>query len=294
MTENTKNSTASGQNANASSGRVSLPAPTAWPFVLAAGITLAWASLVTHVIIGIVGMILAMIAAVGWFRQVLPHEKHEEVRILVVPVDFRIKRRAVARVQLDETHRAQLPLQTYPISSGIKGGIAGGIAMIVPAEVYALLKFHSLWYTINLLGGAGTRGAPPTEAQLTSFHLTWFVTAVCIHAAASLLVGLLYGALLPLWPRRPILLGGVIAPLLWTGMLHSILGIVNPFFDQRISWPWFAASQFFFGVVAGITVFRFGKMKRLAQLPLAVRLGVQTPGIIEPRSDQDKSPEEHQ
>ena len=25
------------------------------------------------------------------------------------------------------------------------------------------------------------------------------------------------------------LLGGIIAPVLWTGLLHSVLGIVNPF-----------------------------------------------------------------
>lgn len=270
----------------AKSESVRLPAPTAWPFLLAAGVALMAASLVTHIAIGAVGLALAVISATGWFRQVLPHERHEEIRVEVMPIDISTQRRRVARIQLDETHRAQLPLQTYPISSGLKGGIAGGIAMIVPAEIYGLLKFHSLWYTINLLGGAGTRGAPPTEAQLTSFHLSWFVTAVVIHAAASVLVGLLYGALLPTWPRRPILLGGVIAPLLWTGMLHSILGIVNPFFDQRISWPWFAASQIVFGLVAGLTVYRIGNMRRLKQLPLAVRLGVQTPGIIEPRDSQ--------
>ena len=36
----------------------------------------------------------------------------------------------VARIDVGETHRAQLPLETFPISSGIIGGIAGGIAMV--------------------------------------------------------------------------------------------------------------------------------------------------------------------
>jgi len=36
-------------------------------------------------------------------------------------------------------------------------------------------------------------------------------------------------------PRRPILLGGVIAPLLWTGLIHSILGIVNPVLNEAYS-----------------------------------------------------------
>lgn len=285
------NNPTSGQNpahAQRSRETVTLPAPTAWPFFLAAGITMIWASLVTNEAIAWIGAVLSGTAAVGWFRQMLPREKHEEVEVVVAPIDIRTERRRVARIQLDETHRAQLPLQAYPLSSGLKGGIAGGIAMIIPAEIYGLLKFHSLWYTINLLGGAGTRGVPPAQSQLLAFHLSWFVTALCIHAAASVLVGLLYGALLPALPRHPVVLGGVIAPLLWTGLLHSILGIVNPFFDQRISWPWFAASQFLFGLVAGITVYRLGGMKRLAQLPLAARLGVQTPGIIPAKNSEDE------
>ena len=44
-----------------------------------------------------------------------------------------------------------------------------------------------------------------------------------------MLVGLLYGAMLPMWPKRPILLGGIVAPVLWTGLLHCAMGIVNPF-----------------------------------------------------------------
>lgn len=265
---------------------VSLPCPTAYPFALALGVTLIWASLVTNYYIAFLGLALFVIAATGWFRQVLPHPRHEPVAIVAEAPDITTTRRRVARIQLDETHRAQLPLQMYPISSGIKGGIAGGLAMIIPAEIYGLIEFHSLWYTVNLLGGAGTFGSAPTLQQLKVFHFSWFITALCIHAATSLLVGLLYGALLPVLPRHPILLGGVIAPLLWTGLLHSILGIVNPYFDQRISWPWFAASQFLFGLAAGFTVFKLGGMRRLAQLPLAARLGVQTPGISPPRPQQ--------
>ena len=44
-----------------------------------------------------------------------------------------------------------------------------------------------------------------------------------IHLVTSLLVGLLYGAALPMFPRHPILFGGVIAPILWSGLLHSVL-----------------------------------------------------------------------
>ena len=269
-----------------------LPAPTAWPFLLAAGIALLFASLVTSVGLAYVGIVLGVFSAIGWFRQVLPSETHETVPVILeeaVPIESR--RLRVARIQLDETHRAQLPLQTYPVSSGILGGIAGGIAMILPAEAYGLLRFHSLWYSINLLGGMGASGkSNPSVADLAAFHGTAFLIACMIHACTSLLVGLLYGALLPLWPKHPILLGGIIAPALWTGFLHSILSIVNPFFNEHISWSWFAASQLFFGLVAGWTVAKRGRVKRLEQLPLAVRLGLQAPGLSgEARKDDDKN-----
>jgi hypothetical protein len=259
---------------------IELPAPTAWPFLLAAGLSLIFAALVTNIGLAYLGTLLSVASAVGWFRQVLPHEKHEAVEVVTVPVEVVTARARVARIEMTETHRAQLPLETYPVSSGILGGLAGGIAMIIPAELYGLLRFHSLWYTINLLGGMGAFGeSNPTTAELSQFYLTAFLIACVIHLSTSLLVGLLYGALLPVWPKHPILLGGIVAPLLWTGLLHSILSIVNPFFNARISWPWFAASQLFFGIVAGWTVARRGRVRRLAQFPLAVRLGLETPGL---------------
>ena len=272
----TENDTATERSQSA----VELPAPTAWPIALAAGLALILAALVTNVGLAYFGIVLSVVSAVGWFRQVLPHERHEAVHVVTEPIEIATTRTRVARIEMNETHRAQLPLQTYPVSSGIIGGLAGGFAMIIPAEIYGLLRFHSLWYTVNLLGGMGAFGnRNPSTAELSHFHLTGFLIAVVIHISTSLLVGLLYGALLPVWPKHPILLGGIIAPGLWTGMLHSILSIVNPFFNEHVSWPWFAASQLFFGLVAGWTVTRRGHVKKLAQLPLAVRLGLQTPGL---------------
>jgi hypothetical protein len=259
---------------------IHLPAPTAWPILLAAGLTLLFAALVTNVGIGIFGAFLTVISCVGWFRQVLPHENHELLDVETAPIEVTTARQKVARIQLSETHRAQLPLATYPVSSGIKGGLAGGLAMIIPAEIYGLLRFHSVWYSINLLGGAGVAGwLNPTDEQIATFHFGAFVMASIIHLLTSLLVGLLYGALLPVWPKRPILLGGLIAPVIWTGLLHNVLGIIDPFFDQKISWWWFAASQVFFGLVAGITVTKLGNLKQLRQVPLSVRLGLETPGL---------------
>jgi hypothetical protein len=32
------------------------------------------------------------------------------------------------------------------------GGIAGGLAMVIPAEIYGVVRHHSIWYVVNLLG----------------------------------------------------------------------------------------------------------------------------------------------
>jgi hypothetical protein len=259
---------------------VHLPAPTAWPILLALGFTLIFAAFVTSIGIGALGLVLVVASSIGWFRAVLPHEAHVDLPIDTTIVSIEPSPEKVARIEVNETHRAQLPLQTFTFASGIKGGIAGGIAMVIPAEIYGIVRFHSVWYVVNLLGGAGVGNwVNPTMYQLTHFHLSAFITANIIQGATTLLVGILYGAMLPVWPRRPILLGGLVAPVLWTGLLHSALGIVNPFLQQKIDWWSFAASQVIFGVVAGYTVTRLGNLKRLEQVPLAVRLGVETPGL---------------
>ncbi len=282
-------------NSDRTETTILLPSPTVYPFALAFGIALILASLVTNVLLAYLGVVIAMYSAVGWFRQVLPHEHHEPVEVIALEAPVRASTIRVGRIQVDETHRAQLPLRTYPVSSGILGGIAGGIAMVIPAEIYGLVRFHSLWYTINLLGGMGAFGGRnPSVAELSEFHLPVFAIALLIHATTSLLVGLLYGALLPVWPKHPILLGGIIAPALWTGWLHGILTIVNPFFDARISWPWFAASQLLFGLVAGWTVTKRGRMETLAQLPLAIRLGLQAPGLMGERQPEKRQKDKRQ
>jgi hypothetical protein len=271
------------------SDAVHLPAPTAWPFLMALGIMLVCASLVTSAALGWLGGILALLSAVGWFRQVLPHEAHEYVPVSEEIISFVPEFEKVARIEIDETHRAQLPLETFPITSGIKGGIAGGIAMVIPAEIYGILRYHSIWYVVNLLGGAGVGvWTNPSPEDLRHFHLVAFLTANVIQGVTTLLVGVLYGAMLPMWPRRPMILGGIIAPVLWTGLLHSVLGIVNPFLAEHIDWWSFAASQVIFGVVAGYTVTKLGHLQSLAQVPLAVRLGLETPGLHPPHDGDEK------
>ena len=269
-------------------GTLHLPAPTMWPFLMALGVTLIFFSLVTSMWVMWLGIVLTVIPAIGWFRAVLPHEEHVDLEVDTTVVEIESEMAGVAKIKVDETHRAQLPLQTFTFASGIKGGIAGGIAMLIPAELYGIIRFHSVWYVVNLLGGAGVGSwVNPTMEQMSHFRLSAFVTANIIQGATTLLVGLLYGAMLPIWPKHPMLLGGILAPAVWTGLLHGILGIVNPFLEGRIDWWSFAASQVIFGLVAGYVVTKRGRIKRLQQVPLAVRLGLETPGLMGKRDREE-------
>src|SRR5271165_1983143 len=111
---------------------VQLPAPTAWPIVLALGLTFAFAGLVTNVGISVLGAVLIFSGCLGWFRQVWPHAHHVAVPVKVQKYKYTTVRTKVARIAIDESHRARLPIHTPSVLAGVKGGIAGGAAMIVP------------------------------------------------------------------------------------------------------------------------------------------------------------------
>ena len=268
---------------------VQLPAPTAFPIVLALGLTFALAGLVTNVGISMLGGVLIIAGCVGWFRQVWPHAHHIAVPVKVQKFHFATVRTKVAHIQIDESHRARLPVHTPSVMAGVKGGIAGGVAMIVPATLYSLIAYHSLWYAVNLLGGAGVAGwSNPTLAEITHFRLSALITAIIIHTAGSLLIGLLYGAMLPMLLRHPILLGGIIAPVLWTGVLHSALPLINPFLADRIDWRWFVVSQVTFGLVAGWVVSKQIDIRTEQFMPFTVRMGLETPGMMEEHHGEDE------
>lgn len=281
MAENPQN-----ENEHGAGESILLPAPTAWPVILAFGCTLAAAGLVTSAGISILGGVLVLFGCVGWFRQVLPHEHHEEVPIIDQPVVISSERTLVEQIRLSPEHRARLPIETYPATSGIKGGIAGGIAMIVPALIYGLIAQHSIWYPINLLGGAGVaHWRNPTTAEIATFHWQGLLVAIVIHTVTCLLVGLLYGAMLPMLPRHPVLLGGILAPVLWTGILHSFMGIINPALAAHIAWGWFLISQVTYGITAGIVVSRQERIPTGQSMPFFMRLGIEAPGLLLSKPD---------
>ena len=273
---------------------VVLPVPTAWPMVLALGVSLMIAGMVTHWVVSLLGAVLALRSTIGWFFEVLPREHHAAVEVHADHILISTTRKRHEQLWTDPQHRKLLPVETFSLAAGIKGGIAGGIAMVVPATAFSLLKYHSLWYAANLLAAGGFVGwASESNAFLGQFHLMGLLAAFGIHALTSLLVGLLYGAMLPMFPRKPILTAGFIAPFLWTGILYSALGVISPILNARIDWLWFVLSQIAFGLVCGFVVNLQVKVRtpQFRALPFAVRAGVhsdQPHGDTSTTRDEDK------
>lgn len=261
---------------------IELPAPTSWPLLAAFGVTLGFAGLVTHPLVTAVGAVCFAVAAVGWWREVLPVP--HELRLPWVAVERRARAVAVATAKVEHLalgeakHRMRLPTHVFPLASGLEGGLAGGAVMAAIAELYGLLAYGSPWYVVNLLAAAGLPSlALASTEELVRFDAWGLGVGALLHLALSLLMGLLYAVLLPMFPRRPVLFGGVVAPLLWTGLLWAGLGVINPALADRIDWRWFVLSQIGFGVAAGLVISRRQKIPTLQSAPVAVRAGIEAP-----------------
>jgi hypothetical protein len=260
--------------------KLEMPAPTAWPIVMAFGLTLVSAGFVTAASVSFLGVVLAIAGAVGWFREVLPVESHEWAPVVREEPVIQTERETVERVAFS-VPRASLPVEVYPISAGVKGGLAGGVVMVGLAAAYGILSGNGIWYPMNLLVAGLLPGIGDTTAQIGTFNLQALIVAVPLQLIISLLVGLLYGAMLPIASRRPILLGGFAAPLLWSFLMYGTLAAINPVMNQRIDWLWFVLSQIGFGLVAGLVVARQERIGTRQPAPLVVRMGIEAPGLIE-------------
>ena len=263
-------------------GSVVLPAPTAWPMVVALGVTLGFAGLVTHLVVSAVGVALALVGGVGWWRCVLPEEQEERVPVLPVPDGPPPVARPGGVEQFwfgDERHRVRVPVEVQPLSAGVKGGLVGACAMAVCAAIYGILVQRSVWYPLNLLAAiAMPRMAEADATTLRGFDGLASVIGLVAHGLTSVLVGALYAAILPLLPRRHLLWGGLLAPLLWSGLLWASLGVIDPALNARIAWTWFVASQIAFGITAGYVVASATPVATAQTRPFVARAGVEATG----------------
>ena len=269
---------------------VAMPAPTVWPLVTALGITLGCAGLVTHIAVSVVGLVLFLRGVVGWWRDVLPVEKHEAVPVppperRAAPVQTQLH--TVARLRLGEGgHRVRIPAEIHPYSAGIKGGIVGGIAMAIVAVAYGIIAHGSPWYPINLLAAAALPMPSHMRLEeLTAFNALALVVALISHGVLSLLVGMLYAAMLPMLPRHPAFWGGLMTPLMWTGLIWAFLDVINPTLNQHIDWRWFIASHVAFGMSGGFVIARSERIETMQTWPMSARAGLETPAV-DPEQEQ--------
>lgn len=246
---------------------VEMPRPNVWPMVLSLGIVLMAAGVALNIGFFVAGIVIFLAGLTGWIAQLLPGRGHHHEE-LVEPAQ-RAKPVVAMMGQVEQLHpglpgyRFQLPEKVHPISAGVKGGLLGGFVMPLPALAYGLISGHGIFYPVNLLAGMVLPGV--ANMDLESFDPRLFVVAALIHVVNSLVFGLLYGVLLPTLPDipRPLAWGGLLMPLLWTGVSFSVMGIVNPILAKGVSWEWFILSQFIFGVATALVVMRLEPMRRI-------------------------------
>lgn len=260
---------------------IDLPAPTVWPMVTAFGITLMVSGLVTHWTISAVGVVLMLYAAVHWFLQVYPHEKHESVALVPEAErvrDIEVTSRSVGHLELGKGgHRVAFPLEMHPYSSGVYGGLVGGVVMAGLAVLYGIIAKGSIWWPVNVLSATVLPSlANASDATLLAFSLPGLLLGILIHGITSMLIGLLYAAALPMFPKFAWLWAGILTPIFWSALFFSVAPFVSPAMADKVDWPWFIVCQLGFGMVGGFVVARSQKIETVQTYPLAARAGVES------------------
>jgi hypothetical protein len=242
-----------------------MPRATIAPLTLSLGLAMLAVGVITSPAFLIVGAGI-IVAGLGlWIANLLPGRGHVHEPLVPLaqrPLTVSGRPSTVEHLRSGMPgYRLRLPMEVHPISAGVRGGIVGGLVMPIPALAYGLLSGHGIWYPVNLLAGMVSPGVDRmTGAELDQFRPSLLLLGIFIHAIMSVVLGLIYGVLLPTLPpiSRPLAWGGLLMPLLWTAVSFVLMGSVNPVLSKGVDWPWFIASQFLFGVAAAVAVMRLG------------------------------------
>lgn len=263
---------------------VEVPASTPWPFVTAFGLALLFAGLVTSLAVSVVGVVVILWGAVGWFRVVMPVQQEESVRVVraLSPTVTSSTRRVDHLQPGAGGHRIRIPVQVHPYSAGLLGGAFGGVGMAIIACLYGFLAHGSIWYPVNLLAAAALPSLTDAGPEvLNTFQLPGFIVALLTHVIFSLFVGLMFAAILPMMPSRfTAFWGSFLAPVLWTALIASTLQIISPALNSKIAWGWFIASQIAYGLITGYIVAHSKWVETQQDWPLAARAGLEAPGLM--------------
>jgi hypothetical protein len=242
-----------------------MPRATIAPLTLSLGLAMVAVGVITSPAFLIVGASIVVVGLGLWIANLLPGRGHVHEPLVPLaqrPLTVSGRPSTVEHLRSGMPgYRLRLPMEVHPISAGVRGGIVGGLVMPIPALAYGLLSGHGIWYPVNLLAGMVSPGVDRmTGAELDQFRPSLLLLGIFIHAVMSVVLGLIYGVLLPTLPpiSRPLAWGGLLMPLLWTAVSFVLMGSVNPVLSKGVDWPWFIASQFLFGVAAAVAVMRLG------------------------------------
>jgi hypothetical protein len=232
---------------------VETPRPTAAPLVLALGLALLAAGVALGLGFLVAGAAVTVASLFMWIGQLLgPGHAHVSLAEPARPGPITGVPGGVEQLRPGMPgYRLRLPQQMHPVSAGLWGGLVGGAAMPVPALLWGLFSGHGIWYPVNLLAGMVLPGVGQmTVAELQQFDPSLLLVALVIHVALSAVIGLIYGVLLPTLPAvpPPIAWGGLLMPVVWTGVSYLAMRVINPLLPEKVNWPWFIVTQFVFGV----------------------------------------------
>jgi hypothetical protein len=257
-------------NPQSAIGNVEMPRPTAAPLVLTIGITLIAVGVVFGPMFYVVGAVVFIAGIRSWVGQLLPGRGHIHESLAEPAQGPRGVTAAPDTVEQMRPgfpgYRLRLPERVHPISAGLKGGLAGGAVMPVPALLWGLLSGYGPWYPINLLAGIVLPGVGrmPID-ELKEFHGSLLGIALVIHVIMSVVIGLIYGVLLPTLPEvpRPMAWGGLFMPILWTATSYVGMRSVNLALPEKVNWPWFMVSQLVFGITMPAVVLGARRLPRV-------------------------------
>ena len=258
---------------------VNLPAGTSAPLYLALGLALLLVSLVTSAFFAYAGALVFLWAAVGWWQEMFPLEKKEFVSAPAGDEEApagAIPRRVMDISAGDDRHRARLPLEYHPYAAGLKGGLVAGIVMAVAAAAHGVIFEGDLWHPFQ---GFARIVLPLFDISVPGpgAGLGWGIIAAAglVHVLFSLLLGVVYASLLPMFPGHPRFWGGLAGPLLWSGAGFLCIELVEPWVVTQIDWPAFVFLQVVFGTTAGEVISRSTPVQTLQSYPLAARAGLE-------------------
>jgi hypothetical protein len=258
---------------------VEMPRSTAAPLVLGLGIALLAAGVVFGLAFVVVGALVLVAGLLLWITQLLPGQghMHETLAGPAIPRPVTVVPGRVEHLRQGMPgYRMRLPQDVHPISAGIKGGIIGGIIMPVPALLWGLFSGYGPWYPVNLLAGIALPGVGGMSIDdLKKLQPSLLLVALVVHVVLSVVVGLIYGVLLPTLPQVPrsIAWGGLLMPIVWTAASYVAMTIANPALPAKVSWPWFIVSQFVFGITMPAVVLGLRGVPRILAGPAGGLVG---------------------